>query len=154
MQIQLESIGTIQTKKGFAVTLASKWRAGLAGLDGFGHVVVLWHAHQAAWSDEHIRVKQPYRGGPDETGLFATRSPLRPNGICVSVAALVSVDMDTGTAHLAWIDAEDDSPVIDMKPYHPSSDRVERPRTPPWCASWPKSLEQSASFDWSKVFNF
>jgi tRNA-Thr(GGU) m(6)t(6)A37 methyltransferase TsaA len=154
MHIQLESIGTIRTQEGFAVKLDSKWRAGLSELEGFGHVVVLWQAHQATWSDEHISVKQPYHGAPGEMGVFATRSPLRPNRVCVSVAALVSVDTETCTVNLAWIDAEEGSPVIDIKPYHPSSDRIEFPRTPPWCASWPKSLEQSARFDWSKVFSF
>lgn len=154
MKLQIESIGTIHRKKGFAVKLDSKWRAGLAGLEDFGHVVVLWQAHQATWADDFLSVKRPYRGGPDEVGVFSTRSPSRPNRICVSIAALVGLDLETCTVNLAWIDAEDGSPVIDIKPYHPSSDRVERPNTPAWCASWPKSLEQSASFDWSKVFNF
>jgi tRNA (Thr-GGU) A37 N-methylase len=68
------------------------------------------------------------------------------------VAELTAVDAMNSRLHLAWIDAEDGSPVIDIKPYHPSSDRIERPSVPDWCRSWPQSLEQSARFDWSQVF--
>ncbi len=153
MQFQIESIGIVHAKKGFAIRLDSKWRHGLAGLQGFGHVIVLWQAHQASPQDALVTLARPYVGGPDEVGVFASRTPARPNGICLSVAALVGVDLESSTLHLAWIDSEDGSPVIDIKPYHPSADRVDRPRTPAWCASWPKSLEESAHFDWSRVFS-
>ena len=55
---------------------------------------------------------------------------------------------------LAYIDAENGTPVLDVKPYTPSLDRVERPDVPGWCAHWPKSAEASGDFDWEKVFNF
>jgi tRNA-Thr(GGU) m(6)t(6)A37 methyltransferase TsaA len=154
MQITIESIGSVVAAQGFAVKLNPSWRRGLLGLEGFGHVMVLWQASRATWEEGFIQVPEPYRGGPAEVGIFATRSPVRPNGICVSVAAVTGVDMASGTVSLAWIDAEDGSPVIDIKPYHPSSDRVEAPLMPRWCSSWPRSIEQSASFDWSAVFNF
>ena len=38
----------------------------------------------------------------------------------------------------------------DKKPYTPSIDRIEKPETPKWCAHWPKSYEQSGSFDWNE----
>lgn len=154
MQIEMETIGTIEAKRGFAIKLDSKWRPGLLGLEGFGHIVVLWCANRGQWKEENIRMPEPYRGGPAEVGIFATRSPVRPNGLGMSVASIAGVDPDTGRIDLGWIDAEDGTPVIDIKPYHPSSDRVESPVTPAWCSSWPRSLEKSAAFDWSKVFNF
>jgi len=46
------------------------------------------------------------------------------------------------------------SPVLDIKPYTPSLDRVEAPGVPKWCSHWPKSLEQSEDFDWENEFNF
>jgi hypothetical protein len=87
-----------------------------------------------------------------QLGVFATRSPVRPNGIGLSVAGITNVDVERGEVRLAWIDAEDGSPILDIKPYHPSSDRIESPHMPSWCAHWPRSLEQSASFDWSTLF--
>lgn len=154
MQITMESIGSIEAAAAFAVTLNPEWRPGLLGLEGFGHVVVVWLANRATWHEGFIQVPEPYRGGPERVGIFATRSPIRPNGICVSVAAVTGIDIASGRVSLAWIDAEDASPVIDIKPYHPSCDRVEAPLVPHWCASWPRSIEQSADFDWSSVFNF
>jgi tRNA (Thr-GGU) A37 N-methylase len=62
--------------------------------------------------------------------------------------------MEKGIIGLAFIDAEDGTPVLDIKPYTPSLDRVENPIVPKWCAHWPKSVESSGSFDWSSVFNF
>lgn len=56
--------------------------------------------------------------------------------------------------HISWIDAFDGSPVLDIKPYHPSIDRVEEPIVPDWCKNWPKSIESSGDFDWSSVFIF
>lgn len=154
MPIVIESIGTVEAAGAFAVRVDPKWRPGLLGLEGFGHVVVVWQANRAAWDDGFIRVPEPYKGGPAEVGILATRSPLRPSRICVSVAAVVGLDATSGRVGLAWIDADEGSPVVDIKPYHPSCDRVEAPRVPGWCASWPRSLEQSAGFDWSTVFNF
>ncbi len=43
---------------------------------------------------------------------------------------------------------------LDLKPYTPSIDRVENPKTPDWCSHWPKSYEESESFDWGAEFNF
>lgn len=55
---------------------------------------------------------------------------------------------------VAFIDADDNTPVLDIKPYTPSFDRVETPGVPAWCSEWPKSTEASGSFDWEQVFNF
>ena len=98
--------------------------------------------------------KSPYKGSPDTLGTFATRSPERPNPIALTCAYITYLDCDNGIIGLAFIDAEDGTPVIDIKPYTPSFDRVERPIVPDWCANWPKDVEASGDFDWSKVFNF
>jgi tRNA (Thr-GGU) A37 N-methylase len=50
--------------------------------------------------------------------------------------------------------AEDGTPVIDLKPYHPSSDTVRLAKRPPWCAAWPSCYEDSADFAWDKEFLF
>ena len=68
--------------------------------------------------------------------------------------SLDSSDPAAGIIGLSHIDARDNTPVIDLKPYTPSLDRVAHPCVPDWCASWPKSLEESADFDWSGVFTF
>ena len=55
---------------------------------------------------------------------------------------------------LSYIDAEDGSPLLDLKPYTPSLDRVEDPPLPAWCAHWPRDVESSGDFPWEDEFNF
>ena len=55
---------------------------------------------------------------------------------------------------LAYIDANDNTPLLDIKPYTPSMDRIESPTVPDWCSHWPKSLEESSDFPWENEFNF
>lgn len=73
---------------------------------------------------------KPYTKGPDTLGAFATRSPQRPNPIALSCAYITSINVDNGVIGLAYIDADDQSPVLDIKPYTPSLDRVEVPQVP------------------------
>ncbi|MGN1170584.1 MAG: TrmO family methyltransferase, partial [Lachnospiraceae bacterium] len=98
--------------------------------------------------------EKPYTKGPDEIGVFALRSPERPNPIAVSNAQITHINEEKGIVGLTYIDAYEGSAVLDIKPYTPSIDRVESPRTPDWCRHWPKSVEESGSFDWAAEFNF
>ncbi|MFL1674767.1 TrmO family methyltransferase [Paenibacillus dendritiformis] len=94
------------------------------------------------------------REGPHTLGIFATRSPYRPNPIGLSTARILAINEESGIIQLAYLDADEGSPVLDLKPYTPSLDRVEIPHVPDWCAHWPQSLEESASFDWSNEFRW
>lgn len=98
--------------------------------------------------------KKPYKNGPDEIGVFALRSPGRPNPIGVSNAQITFIDKINGTIGLTYVDSNDGSVVLDIKPYTPSIDRVENPITPDWCSHWPKSVEESGLFDCAKEFNY
>lgn len=161
MTCTFNTIGTIiEQAETFAVALEPLYRPGLRGVDGFSHVQVLWLADQA---DHEGQIEQtdsrslvlegtPYVGGPDSAGVFSTRSPVRPNPIGLSVCAVTFVDEAEGLLGLGWIDALAGTPVLDIKPYFPASDRVANVTTPPWFASWPTCLEDSATFDWDSVF--
>lgn len=87
-------------------------------------------------------------------GTFATRSPERPNPIALSCCGVTYVDLDNGIIGLEYIDARNGSPVLDIKPYTPSIDRVEKVSMPDWCAHWSRCYEDSGDFDWEKEFNF
>ena len=63
-------------------------------------------------------------------GTFATRSPERPNPIALTPAYVTYIDHENGIIGLAYIDANDGTPVVDIKPYTPSLDRVESPEVP------------------------
>jgi tRNA-Thr(GGU) m(6)t(6)A37 methyltransferase TsaA len=157
MQIELNAIGRVEHRGGgHLIVIDGEMRGGLDGLAGFSHLVVLWWAH--GFADEAYRgitvLDSPYREGPEKIGVFATRSPVRPNPLMVSVAELGSIDVERGEIRLPSLDAEEGSPVVDLKPYHPAEDRVREAAVPRWCRSWPQWLEDSAAFDWEKVFNF
>ena len=67
---------------------------------------------------------------------------------------IINIDYMSGLIQIAYIDANDKTPILDIKPYTPSLDRVENPQVPDWCSHWPHSLEESASFAWENEFNF
>ncbi|WP_097003535.1 TrmO family methyltransferase domain-containing protein [Lacrimispora amygdalina] len=101
-----------------------------------------------------LQTEKPYKGAPEVIGVFATRSPLRPNPIALTTVDVIHIDYEKGVIQIAFIDAYDNTPVLDIKPYTPSFDRVETPVVPAWCSNWPKSIEESASFPWDEVFTF
>jgi len=93
------------------VEIEPEYVEGLADLEGFSHVVLLCHLHRAR---PHRLKVVPYL---DDTprGLFATRSPSRPNPIGLSVVRLLGID--GCTLEIAEVDLLDGTPVLDIKPY-------------------------------------
>ena len=153
----VKQIGSIRTdEEGFRIELLPEYKEALIGLDGFSYVNVLWwFDHCDNETDRAVLSEaKPYKHGPDRMGTFATRSPQRPNPIALSCAYITYIDVDNGVIGLAYIDADDQSPVLDIKPYTPSLDRAETPRVPEWCGHWPKNVESSGDFDWDSEFNF
>lgn len=156
-KIEMHPIGTVENGgAGARIVLDPAFRAGLKGLAGYSHVQVLW------WMDRcdnpaargTLVEKKPYVKGPDEIGVFALRSPERPNPIAVTNAGIARVDEAGGTVELRWIDAFPGSAVLDLKPYTPGFDRVGKPAVPEWCRHWPESCEASGVFDWAAEFAF
>lgn len=156
-EFTIEKIGIVKMgDAGMRVALLPAYAPALTGLEGFGHVNILWWFSGCAGIPDRRSLIEtsPYRGAPRQLGVFATRSPRRPNPIALSCAEVTYIDHENAVVGLAYIDAEDESPVLDIKPYTPSLDRVERPAVPQWCAHWPGCCEDSGDFDWSRVFNF
>ena len=156
MKYEVNPIGKIRSNKGrFYVELDKKYKEGLIGLEGFSYINIFWWAHYCD-SDEKkiVKVNTPYKKAPKELGVFATRSPFRPNPIALTAAFVLKIDIENGIIEIPYIDAEDETPVIDIKPYHPCTDRVKNVSVPTWCNHWPKWYEDSAEFDWESEFLF
>jgi tRNA-Thr(GGU) m(6)t(6)A37 methyltransferase TsaA len=136
-------------ENGFHLEINGKYLRGLKGLDGFSHLDVFWWCHKLddGAFRKTMECDTPYKKGPSKIGVFATRSPLRPNPIALSVVPILKIDYTTGLIHIPYIDAEDGTPIIDLKPYHPSIERVRNVAVPEWCRHWPTWYEDSASFD-------
>jgi tRNA-Thr(GGU) m(6)t(6)A37 methyltransferase TsaA len=96
------------------------------GLEGFSHVwlVFVFHAHlDSGWKPT---VRPPRLGGNKRLGVFATRSPFRPNPLGLSAVALDRITTDKGHTilHLRGVDLLDGTPILDIKPYLPYADAL------------------------------
>lgn len=97
----------------------------LRGLDGYTHLWLLWHfsaVQKQGWSPT---VRPPRLGGNTRMGVFATRSPFRPNPIGLSSVRLTGIDLHTPQGpviYVAGADLMDGTPILDIKPYLPYVD--------------------------------
>lgn len=99
----------------------------LRGLEGYSHLWVIWRFHRAEREDWSPTVRPPRLGGNTRVGVFATRSPFRPNPIGLSVVKLEGIREDAKlgpTLLISGADMMDGTPVLDLKPYLPYADCV------------------------------
>ncbi len=151
--LQVNTVGGIKCDSdGMRIILDKAFAPALTGLDGFSHIQILWWFSECdnAKHRNTLTETKPYRHSPDTLGTFATRSPMRPNPIALDCVQVTYIDHENATIGLAYIEAFDGSPVLDIKPYTPSLDRVESPTVPDWCCHWPKCYEESGNFDWEQ----
>ena len=97
----------------------------LRGLEGFSHLWLIWEFSQARRESWSPTVRPPRLGGNRRLGVFATRSPLRPNPIGLSCVRLLGVDLHTPEGpviRVAGADLMDGTPIYDIKPYLPYAD--------------------------------
>ena len=129
--LKIVPIGIIKKVDGITIEIYEKYTDALLGLDQFSHIIVLYWFHK---SDTQAKrnilqvhpkgdLKRPLRG------VFATRSPVRPNPIGMSVCKILSVEKNS--IRIDALDAHDGTPVIDIKPYIPKNDLITN-------ASYPK----------------
>ena len=94
----------------------------LRGIDGFSHLWLIWEFSQNKRGGWSPTVRPPRLGGNVRMGVFATRSPFRPNPIGLSCVRLERVELDTSVLHISGADLVDGTPIFDIKPYIPYAD--------------------------------
>lgn len=97
----------------------------LRGIEGFSHLWLIWQFSRAVREEWSPTVKPPRLGGNQRMGVFATRSPFRPNPIGLSCVRLQRVELHTTEGPVLWvtgIDLLDGTPIYDVKPYLPYAD--------------------------------
>ena len=93
------------------IEIFPEFAAGLDGLEGFSHIIVLFHFHRSG--PAKLKVVPPGRSKP--RGVFATRSPHRPNPLGLSVLRLLG--RDGRVLEVSGLDLIDGTPILDIKPY-------------------------------------
>ena len=97
----------------------------LRGMEDYSHLWIIWQFSEAVRSEWSPTVRPPRLGGTVRMGVFATRSPFRPNSIGLSCVKLIGLEetADKGTViHVAGADLMDGTPILDIKPYVPYCD--------------------------------
>jgi tRNA-Thr(GGU) m(6)t(6)A37 methyltransferase TsaA len=105
------------------VEVFKDYRPGLKDLDGFSHIILLYHFHRSRGFNLHV---VPFMDSKPR-GLFATRAPKRPNPIGLSIVQLDKIV--EGVLHIQNVDILDGTPLLDIKPYVPEFDAQGKVRT-------------------------
>ena len=126
----------------------------LRGLEGFSHLWLIWEFSKARRETWSPTVRPPRLGGNQRLGVFATRSPFRPNPIGLSCVRLTGVDLHTPDGpviRVAGADLLDGTPIYDIKPYLPYADC--KPEAVGGFASQPKeaTLRVDIPAEWRSV---
>jgi len=118
-----------QTKS--RIMIEPEFSGGLAGLEDFSHVWIVTYLHQAKYEREKHLIRRP-RGLEDmpEVGIFSQRAKDRPNPIGISAVEIL--DVGNNFLDVRGLDAVNETPVLDIKPYFPYFDGIKNCKIPEW----------------------
>lgn len=116
------------------IELLPEYAAGLKDLDGFSHLIVLYHFHRVTRAELIVTPFLDQR----QHGVFATRAPTRPNPIGLSILKLTGIRGNV--LDVENIDILDGTPLLDLKPYVPAFDRIEQASS-----GWLESRDQAVA---------
>lgn len=144
-QFTICQIGTIKREnEDVLLIINEEYRLALQRVEDFSHLVVFWWANEADTPEGRavLDCKLPY-AEHIRAGVFACRSPFRPNPIAMTVCPILSVDHEKGMIKVSEIDAINDTPIIDLKVYFPVLERVEKCTYPEWLTGWPEWMPEN-----------
>jgi tRNA (adenine37-N6)-methyltransferase len=156
MKYTIKPIGNVQVQgELYTINLEKKYLPGLKHIEGFSHVWIVWWAHLTDQPEVRNRItaKSLFKNAPPLTGVFASRTPERPNPVMFSAIKLEAVDAEKGILTTRFIDADEGTPVLDIKPYFPM-ERIRDCNTPIWFGHWPKWAEDAENFNWKDEISF
>ena len=122
------------------IDLFDEYHAGLKDLEGFSHIILLYHFHRSQGFNLQV---VPFMDS-ELRGLFYTRAPKRPNPIGISVVQLEKIE--NGVLHIQNVDIIDGTPLLDIKPYVPEFDSPQDIRTG-WLGQARKTVSSRKSDD-------
>lgn len=128
----LVSLGEVKRQgRKTLLVLKEKYAPGLVSLADYSHVMVFYWFHKNDTPEKRSFLQGYRRGKKDPlTGVFATRSAVRPNLIAITTCRIISIK--DNIIEIDSIDAFNDSPILDLKPYIPRNDSFPQARIPVW----------------------
>jgi tRNA-Thr(GGU) m(6)t(6)A37 methyltransferase TsaA len=134
VEAYLKFIGEVETVKSNVamVRLFPPYLAGLEGISAYSHVIVLYWLHQRDTEARRktLKVKPKRHMGAPYSGVFATRSPDRPNPLGLMVTKILARNEDVLVVEP--LDAQAGTPIVDIKPYISRADCVPEAIVPEW----------------------
>jgi len=130
---QMRPIGFVKKAEDHTqIVLEKEYQAGLQGLGEYSHLYMLWWFDRNDTPQRRAILQVHPMGNHDNpvTGVFATRAPVRPNLIALTLCKIVSVEENVVT--IERTDAFDGTPVLDIKPFLPGYDSAEDAKLPEW----------------------
>ena len=94
----------------------------LRGLEAYDYVWLIWGFSENVEAEKHPTVRPPLLGGNERVGVWATRSPFRPNNLGLSSVRIAGIDAEGGRIEVTGADLMDGTPIYDVKPYLPYVD--------------------------------
>ena len=122
-----ENWGKITSK----IILKPEYAGALVGLDGFSHAIILTYLHQAHYEKEkHLQRRPRNLETMPKVGILSQRAKNRPNPIGVTAVEIISVADDY--LEVKGLDAINETPILDIKPYYPHYDKIYNSKVPEW----------------------
>lgn len=137
---ELNPAGCVKTHEGRKFLEFS--REGIFPDFGCSHIKVIWwfHKFDEAKYRKTVECDPPYENAP-RTGIFATRSPVRPNPLAMTIVKLIKCDSDNRRLYINDIECFDQTPFLAVWPYQEEKDLTGDIRVPEWLEHWPKWLD-------------
>jgi tRNA-Thr(GGU) m(6)t(6)A37 methyltransferase TsaA len=92
-------------------------REALRGIESYDYLWLIWGFSENEEAEKHATVRPPLLGGNERMGLWATRSPFRPNNLGLSSVRILAVNLEVPSIEVAGADLMDGTPIYDLKPY-------------------------------------
>ncbi len=139
MEITLKTIGVAKNheqdhfggwnKVATDLVMNEEYKEALEGLEDYSHLIVIYWMHEITTCDIR-KVPQGKIGDVPEVGIFACRCPQRPNPIGITTVQIISIKDNIIT--VKGLDVIENTPILDIKPYTPQYDEVQKAKVPDW----------------------
>ena len=146
-ELMAAEAGMIRREKGRYYLYPADYQALKAAFAGCSHIRVIWWFSRFDQT-KYRRATQgdpPYENAP-RSGIFATRSPVRPNPVALTVVRVIAADDAGKRIEVSGLDCFDGTPMLGIRPYFPETDRMDNVSVPPWLAHWPDHKDTEEDF--------